>query len=175
MVDMLFTQTDGFVEYTPPARLQWQDNEEWEEYKKRLGLGTDPSRYHSHPHYCDREVTDLVGDAGYDSTPGATIYYSLAKPQPGEPKFLAELNTGTHIWVKTEVDLLALQIKLAQLMYNSVGLSALEDMRLLLIRTFRAWHHHDANDVCADCDPQEYRYWQERREQARKKKAAKGA
>lgn len=52
----------------------------------------------------------------------------------------------------------------------SIG-TTIEEMDKMLRRLFRAYHGHDANSVCRECDPDAHKIRLEMRENARKKQA----
>ena len=156
MKDLLFTQECGFVDYEVPERLVCGDDEDWDDYTKRLELRkTDQDQLMCQDHL------EMFSCSEY--SPGSAEIYFIPTTTKDEPRYFvlanamsAEGSGWETIWVKTRGDLFALRIKLAQLLQVDTA-SALGDLRILVRRLLTAFHGHDADRVCSGCDPRENR------------------
>lgn len=103
------------------------------------------------------------GKQGRDNAIEVVVY---RKGQTDE--FLVEVSDwagGKSVVVNGEADLFALRLRLAPLFTVAVE-SALDEIREMATRAFRAWHGHDSAEVCRACDPYEYEAQQRRRREA---------
>lgn len=169
-IDLLFTQTEGFVDFEVPERLRCGEKESWDQYKERVGLKHEWRQDRG----CGRRYLD---EFFTEETTGSAVCDSITSASGDEPRFRVEVQDAgiggadwEVVWVKTRGDLLALRIKLAQLMSAVETTWAFSDLLMLAKRTFMRYHEHDPDEVCSECAPDEHKRRQKALSEAREKK-----
>lgn len=58
-----------------------------------------------------------------------------------------------EVWLQNQADAMALRVLLAPWVATHLNTQAIETVEETLSRMFRAWHGHEADEACNDCDP----------------------
>jgi hypothetical protein len=161
MTDLLFSQKDGFTDYDPPPSIAWAEGEDEAAWLRR-------TRY---------ETEWTMGDDGGSPFEATRVICRKQAVDIGAPTYLVEQwdsEQGTLIYVRSRPDVLALKIRLAPLMLESVRLLS-ELAYQAVSRGFYAYHGHYPSRVCRACDPDAYEIEQDERRarEARKRDSAK--
>ena len=154
---LLFTQRDGFTDFTPPAEPPEPTDVHFDETAWRRQRG-----------YAQRLFTE-----GDDNVARVDCWVR-AHTQLGEwPRYLVEFSEGSTyntIFVVEQGDLLALRERLSSLCAANNISCLLPRLVDIAEKAFRAWHRHDSDDACQFCDPLQHKTQQEMRKKAEDKK-----
>jgi hypothetical protein len=105
---------------------------------------------------------------------GATTYLATTNTEWYALVSVNDVNRFTEILVKSPADLIALRVTLAPLHINGATL-IIGTLTAALKKGFRAFHGHDLNAACNECDPAEAKFHAETRKRlTAKKKSVSG-
>lgn len=152
-----YSQRDGFAEIEDgDIGLGWLDDEtDLGAWLKRLGFS---QAYESDGVFRDDEYERHT-----------TVYTRQSSEWP-----ILLMWNNVDEWeqflVQNRADLWGLRSQLANVLMTTV-LEHVCDMQKTITRAFRAWHGHDPEDPCKECDPMEVYHRKKSRERAEAKKA----